>query len=155
MPACLCVRRGMSVEVRAAKIADLWKHMTWLDEHIDGDGFLTGDHLTLADLTWFPTFVFMEFLLPRVFGWDDILNQDKYFPNIHRCYTAMKQHPAMDATRTDIWEYWEDMEKAGQFEPIIEETKLSPSHKWLYTDVTDAYLRLQYSSADRNSSCVN
>ena len=32
---------------------------------------LLGDQLTLADFTWFPTCVFMEFMLPRVFAWAD------------------------------------------------------------------------------------
>ena len=32
---------------------------------------LGGTELTLADLTLFPTFVFLCFYMPRVFGWDE------------------------------------------------------------------------------------
>ena len=46
------------------------KYETDWDE-VDNGYFLGGTELTLADLTLFPTFVFMCFYMPRVFGWDE------------------------------------------------------------------------------------
>jgi len=144
--------RGMDVGTRAAKLKELWTQLGWLEEHIDAAPFMVGDQITLADMTWFPTFIFMEFLLPRVFGWDDILNKPDYFPNIHRWFTQMLQDPVMQATRADIWEYWVDMEEQGQFKPIIEETMNAPDYKWLYTETTDDYLRLRHPLKAREGS---
>jgi hypothetical protein len=43
---------------------------------------MAGDRITHADLTWFPTTIFMEFMLPRVFGWDNLFNETETFPKI-------------------------------------------------------------------------
>jgi len=54
-------RRGVAVADREAKIAELFKQLTWLEEHVAGP-YLLGDDLTLADLTWWPTCIFMQFM---------------------------------------------------------------------------------------------
>ena len=66
---------------RAAKLAEIWKQLTWLEEQCRGK-YLAGDHLSHADLTWFPTAVFMEFMLPRVFDWPTIFHERKHFPKL-------------------------------------------------------------------------
>lgn len=77
--------RGMSVAHRAAKVAELWKQLVWLEgsleacetkegfdveavsfesnekgQQVSSGPFLTGANLSLSDFTWFPTITFME-----------------------------------------------------------------------------------------------
>lgn len=95
-------------------------------------------------MTWFPTFIFMEYLLPRVFGWEDFLNgaaPTKHplsrtpcmFPKLRRWFQEMMKGPAMQSCRQDIWEYWVEMDAKGQFAPIIQEVAEAPEYKWMYT----------------------
>ena len=50
----------MDLPTRAAKLAEIWKQLSWLEAQVAASGpgpYLLGDdQLTLADLTWFPTF---------------------------------------------------------------------------------------------------
>jgi glutathione S-transferase len=60
--------RGMPLKIRAAKIHELWRQLNWLEDHVEqGSRYLVGNQLTLADFTWFPTCVFMEYMLPNFF----------------------------------------------------------------------------------------
>lgn len=129
-------RRGMSIEARAAKLAELWKQLTWLDNFMVGNPFLAGDHLTLADLTWYPTCVFMEYLLPRVFDWPQIFIADADATPIPRLaqwyYACHDADPAFLATRDDILRYWKERDDEGQFDPIRHEVASRPDFKWHY-----------------------
>ena len=69
--------RGMDLPTRAAKMAEIWKQLNWLEAKKQSSSpspFLVSDQLTLADMTWYPTCVFMEFLLPRFFGWPHLFD---------------------------------------------------------------------------------
>ncbi|CAB9526703.1 unknown protein (Partial), partial [Seminavis robusta] len=65
-------RRTMDAATRAAKLAELYKQLCWLEEQAKLP-FLAGHKCTHADITWFGTFCFMEFMLPISFGWSDNL----------------------------------------------------------------------------------
>jgi glutathione S-transferase len=112
--------RGMDLKTRAAKIAEIWKQMTWVNENIVGP-YLCGDSLTLADLTWFPTTIFMEFMLPRVFGWPDIFRDGQTFPALSSWWLKISEETAFKQVRETIYNYWVEMEKTGQFKHIIDE----------------------------------
>ena len=113
--------RGMDLPSRAAKVAELWKQLSWLEATMAGP-CLAGPQLSLADLTWFPTAVFMKFLLPRALGWDDVFAEGSSpFPKLAAWYGRLDAQPAFAATRADIWGYWEEMEAAGQLQPIVDE----------------------------------
>lgn len=60
---------------RAAKIAEIWKQLAWLEDQLarGGGPYLAGAALTHADMTWHPTCVFFEYMLPSVFGWPESL----------------------------------------------------------------------------------
>mmetsp|Transcript_28286 Transcript_28286/g.76130 ORF Transcript_28286/g.76130 Transcript_28286/m.76130 type:complete len:495 (-) Transcript_28286:420-1904(-) len=121
--------RGMDLKSRSAKLAEIWKQLNWLEAELArGPGpYMVGEQLTLADLTWFPTCVFMEYMLPRVFSWPQLFDPAAVspatpFPNLARWYTSMQElHQAFQAVHADIWTYWEEMDAAGQFKPILEE----------------------------------
>lgn len=127
--------RGMSPETREAKLAELWTQVTWLDRQIVGD-FLAGPEITLADLTWYPTCVFMEYLLPRVFKWQLFGDNDTTHsptPSLAKWYKhATNADPAFAKVRQSILEYWEEMDAQGQFDPIVEEINSLPHLKWTY-----------------------
>jgi glutathione S-transferase len=116
--------RGMDLPTRAAKMAELWKQMSWLEANCSPQGpyLLTGDSPSLADFTWFPTCVFMEFMLP-MFGWPDVFNTDgsSPFPKLAKWYSGLKNADAFASVHTDIWDYWVEMKEQGQFEPILAE----------------------------------
>uniref|UniRef100_A0A7S1MGU6 Glutathione transferase n=1 Tax=Alexandrium catenella TaxID=2925 RepID=A0A7S1MGU6_ALECA len=113
--------RGMDLKTRADKIAEIWKQLTWMNQHIVGP-YLCGGQLTLADLTWFPTTIFMEFMLPRVFGWPDVFREHEGpFPALARWWCKLSEEAAFKKVRQDIYGYWEEMEGKGQFQHIIDE----------------------------------
>ena len=73
------------------------KQLNWLEAQVAAASssagqpttYLVDEQLTLADLTWFPTCVFMEFMLPRVFGWPQLFEpgEETPFPGLARWYT--------------------------------------------------------------------
>jgi len=66
-------QRAIGTEERASKMKELWERWTWLEDyssqHAGQSAYLCGNFLSIADLTWFPTAVFMEFLLVHVAEW--------------------------------------------------------------------------------------
>ena len=84
----------MDIATREAKIAEIFKQLTWLEANKVDGSCLCGDELTLADLTWMPTCVFMEFLLPRVFGWADPFGDASPFPRLAAWYRGLLERPA-------------------------------------------------------------
>ena len=65
-------RRTMNIQTRAGKVGEIYKQLRWLEENGKFTPYLGGYRLTHADLTWFPTAVFLELLLPLVFDWTPI-----------------------------------------------------------------------------------
>ncbi|KAL1520033.1 hypothetical protein AB1Y20_023511 [Prymnesium parvum] len=127
--------RGMDPATRAAKLAEIWQQLCWLESHA-GSPFLVGgaSHLTFADLTWFPTAVFMEFMLPSVFGWPAIFDPGAAtpFPKLAAWYQGLKRTAPFDQVHADIWNYWVEMSEKGQFEPIREEIASNPFLKYQF-----------------------
>ena len=131
--------RGMDLKTRSLKLGEIWRQLCWLEEQVAAKAslgpYLMGEQLTLADFTWFPTCVFMEFLLPRVFGWADPFDPGAGgpFPALARWYQHCKaEHAAFAQTHEEVWSYWVRMEEAGQFEPIKQELADNPDRKWVY-----------------------
>ena len=134
--------RGMDLKTREAKIGEIWRQLTWLEAQVaalhkaTGGSYLLGDQLTLADFTWFPTCVFMEYILPRVFGWPDpfVVGELTPFPSLARWYTTLQQrHAPFVETRKDIWEYWTDLDAQGQFQCIRDEIDEASARGETYT----------------------
>lgn len=116
---------GMDLSTRAAKLAEIWKQLSWLNSQIVGP-YLVGPKVTLADMTWFPTAVYIEFMGPRVFGWPDVLKTGP-FPALVKWWAKVSVEPAFAKVRQDIFSHWEEMEKKGQFKPIIQDVAASGS----------------------------
>lgn len=125
--------RCMDRETRAKKVEELWKQLCLLNSIIVGP-YLTGDQVTLADFTWYPTIIFMEFMLPRVFGWKDIFYEDVHLPKFSKWFKFLSSISNFAKVRQDIWTFWEKQYDAGQFVTIKEEIHLkdSDTYQWSF-----------------------
>ncbi|KAL3920686.1 MAG: hypothetical protein SGPRY_005165 [Prymnesium sp.] len=143
--------RGMDAPTRAAKIAELWKQLCWLEENCGGKYLVPcTPHTTLADLTWFPTCVFMEYMLPRVFGWPQIFEPSAHtpFPKLANWYSGLKQEACFAQVHSEIWDYWVEMDRKGQFAPISDEILANPTLKFRYGSPQTVTLNYQSAPAE-------
>jgi glutathione S-transferase len=126
-------RRAMDRPTRAKKIQELWEQLKWLNDNMIGDKYLLGDtHLSLADLTWYPGTINMEFILPRVFGWpQDLFTSSKYLPKLAKWWTHMTTLPVFADMRQTILDSWISAWDAGNFTLIAKETE-DPSYQWSF-----------------------
>jgi len=104
--------RTMDTPTRAAKMAELFKQLTWLESQVKGP-YLAGDEITHADCTWFPTCIFMEFMLPRVFGWAPIFYETETFPKITAWFQKCLENEHFADVRNEIYSVWIEKEKEG------------------------------------------
>lgn len=117
--------------VRAAKIAELWNQLAYLNDHIRGPCIM-GNQMTLADFTWFPTTIYMEFMLPRVFGWRNVFRDAHILPNLNKWWTNLvENHEEFAAVRQEIWDFWEQAYENGNFD-TIQEVVEDKNHQWTY-----------------------
>lgn len=114
-------RRAMDLPTRAAKLAEIWRQLTWINGKIVGP-YLCGEKVTLADLTWFPTCIFMEFMLPRVFGWPQCLSDaNGPFPALAQWYLRLREEAAFAEVHNQIFGHWQEHEEEGFFRTIVED----------------------------------
>mmetsp|Transcript_58846 Transcript_58846/g.137442 ORF Transcript_58846/g.137442 Transcript_58846/m.137442 type:complete len:276 (-) Transcript_58846:112-939(-) len=123
--------RAMDRPTRAAKLAEIWKQLTWLENEIDATPYMAGSQLSHADLTWYPTCIFMEYMLPRVFNWPAIFHEQEHFPKLCRWFESLSQQTLFAAVHDDVWNFWVIKDGEGQFDSIKDETK-DPNFKWVY-----------------------
>lgn len=123
--------RCMDNATRAAKLAEIWKQMTWVENNIKGP-YMAGSQITLADCTWFPTAIFMEFMLPRVFGWPALFHEQEHFPKLAAWFGELMKDPRFQKVRSEIFAFWEGKEEEGQFESIKEVVAADKEFKWKY-----------------------
>jgi glutathione S-transferase len=125
--------RAMDRPTRAKKIQELWEQLKWLNDNMIGDKYLLGNtQLSLADLTWYPGTINMEFILPRVFGWPkDLFTSFKYLPKLAKWWAHMTSLPAFAAIRQSILGSWISAWDAGNFTLIAKEAE-DPSYQWSF-----------------------
>jgi len=68
--------------------------------------YLAGDRITHADMTWFPTAIFMEFMLPRVYEWPQVFHETECFPKLTAWHAKCMENPHFAKVRQEIWEFW-------------------------------------------------
>lgn len=123
--------RTMTVVVRASKLAEICKQLTWLEEEIRLP-YMAGDSITHADLTWLPTATFMELLLPQVFGWSSIFHEHDVFPKLTRWFNKCCENEHFCKTRNEIRETLLEQSSRGRFAPVQQEVQNHPEYKWKY-----------------------
>jgi len=123
--------RIMDANTRSAKVAELFKQLTWLESNAKGP-WLCGDQMTHADLTWFPTCIFMEFMLPRVFEWGNIFYETDVFPKITAWFALCLENAHFAGVRKQIYDHWTLKEEEGMFKAVKEDIDNNPQYKWKY-----------------------
>lgn len=128
-------RRTMKTEVRAAKVAELYQQLVWL-EGMTQQPFLAGERITHADMTWFPTAVFMELLLPLVFDWTPVFHEtevNKEFPKLGKWFQHCMKDEHFAKTRDEIRGTLMKQGEKGRFNDVKEEAAANSQYKWKYT----------------------
>lgn len=125
-----CTQLALDRPTRALRLAEIWKQLTWLERQIKKP-CMSGARVSRADVTWYPTAIFMEFVLPRVFGWPAVFHETTHFPKVTAWFEYLGKAPIFAAVHEDIWNYWVQEEKDGQFDHIRDEIQ-DLNFKWKY-----------------------
>ncbi len=123
--------RTMDVATRAAKLAEIYKHLVWMEGQIRLP-YMAGDRLCHADCTWFPTCIFMELLLPHVFDWSPIFHEKQHFPRWTMWFATCRQNPSFEITYQEIHGTLKEHQKRGRFQLVQEVPKQHPTFRWKY-----------------------
>lgn len=92
--------RSMDAGARAASLAEIARQLDVLQGTLDAAGpFACGPALCSADAALFPTFVFYDFILPRVYGWRPVFESR---PRLARWWAAVGEDPAAAEVRDAI-----------------------------------------------------
>lgn len=125
-------RGPMDRATRADWIKEIARQMDALEEvcaRCEGP-FVAGDSPSFADAAVFPTLIFMDFLLPKYFGWKSAFEGR---PALEREYAAMMKDTAGKATYDEVRGGLEAWEAAGRFEKVgVVEDVADASFKWAY-----------------------
>lgn len=85
-----CLYRKFEALERASMLAQLVKQLDVLEELCVGP-YIAGAQVTAGDSALMPTFVFISFILPRYFGWQDVFAGR---PKLAAWWARMQQDPA-------------------------------------------------------------
>lgn len=127
-------RGPMDIEARAEGIAQIAKQLDVI-ENIMGlrtDGpFIAGAEPSTADAALFPTWVFIEHILPKHFGWTDGVFVGR--PKTEAWWKAMCADTCGARVLEEVRGGLEAWEESGRFVKVgVEEHVKDTSHKWAY-----------------------
>jgi len=117
--------------VRASKLKEIYERLCWLEENIQSD-YMVGDRITHADITWYPTCIFMEILLPYVFGWGQIFHEKDHFPRLTRWFETCTSNEHFASVRDDISGVLKSQQRDGRFDTVRKVALDNPDIKWKY-----------------------
>ena len=125
-------RGPMDRGARASGIADIAKQIGVLEEIASRTPgpFIAGTEKSTADAALFPTFVFIEFLLPKYFGWRDAFANA---PHLKRWYETMLTDADAKTTYDEVRGGLEAWEAAGRFQKVgVVDDVADSSFTWAY-----------------------
>jgi len=128
-----CMYRGpMDVEARADGISQIAKQMDVLESVAaltKNDGpFLAGAERSFADAALFPTWVFIEYILPKHFGWRDAFEGR---PNLSAWFDAMRADDAAARVYDEVRGGLEAWEESGRWAKVgVEEHVKDDRFEW-------------------------
>ena len=97
---------------RAAQIGQIAKQLDVLEGYMVGP-YATGDDVSYADTALVPTFVFMNFILPKFFGWPTLF-EDR--PKLGKWWALMNEDPEAKQVIREIEEGLESWDKTGRWQ---------------------------------------
>ena len=117
--------------IRAAKLKEIYERLCWLEDTIKLP-YMAGESISHADITWYPTCIFMEVLLPYVFGWASIFYETKYFPRLTEWFATCSKNEHFASVRQDIYETLMQQKEDGRFDLVREVAGNAPHLKWVH-----------------------
>ena len=117
--------------IRAAKLKEIYERLCWLEDTIKLP-YMAGESISHADITWYPTCIFFEVLLPYVFGWAPIFYETKYFPCLTEWFATCYINEHFASVRHDIYETLMQQKEEGRFDLVREVAGNTPHLKWVY-----------------------
>ena len=129
-----CMYRGpMDVAQRAEGVAAVAKQLDALEGvmSLRTDGpFVAGREPSTADAALFPTYVFVEYLLPKLFGWDDVFAGR---PRTREWWNAMRADTCGARVYDEVRGGLEAWDAAGRWAKVgIEDAVKDDAHRWSY-----------------------
>jgi len=118
--------------IRAAKLNEIYDRLCWLEATAKLP-YLAGERITHADISWFPTCIFMEVLLPYVFGWVPIFYETTNFPRLKEWFGLCLTNEHFASVRLDIYDTLMKQKEDGRFEGVREVVRNHPQLKWVHT----------------------
>ena len=80
---------------RAAKVAEIWKQLLVL-EGLVCTPYAVGETITEADFTLWPTLAcFLPYMMPLVFGWANVMDDEAHFPKLKAWHAAVGALPCL------------------------------------------------------------
>jgi len=117
--------------IRAAKVKEIYDQLCWLEDTIKLP-YMAGERITHADITWYPTCIFMEVLLPYVFGWAPIFYEMTHFPRLTQWFATCSDNEHFASVRKDIYDVLTQQKQDGRFDGVRKVAEDNPDLKWLY-----------------------
>eukprot|EP00804_Cyclotella_cryptica_P023739 CCRYP_011146-RA/>CCRYP_011146-RA protein AED:0.00 eAED:0.00 QI:137/1/1/1/0/0/2/157/250 len=117
--------------IRASKLKEIYERLNWLEITIRSP-FMAGERISHADITWFPTCVFMEVLLPYVFDWSPVFHEYEKFPRLSRWFEMCTKNEHFASVRDDIYNVLIQQKKDGRFDGVRGVVSCNPDFQWKY-----------------------
>jgi len=124
-------RGPMDIKERADGIAAIAKQLTVLEDICEAGPYFVGDKPSSADAALFPTFIFMTYILPSKFGWEDVFTGK---PKLKAWYENMKQADAAGArVFEEVNSALQDWDAGGRWEKVgVTEHVKDTTYVWKY-----------------------
>jgi glutathione S-transferase len=126
-------RAGYDVKTRADQLAEVVKQLDVIEGvmNLRTDGpFVGGREPSTADAALFPTYVFIEYILPKHFGWTDVWAGR---PTTAKWFEAMKLDTCGARVYGEVRGGLEAWEENGRWDTVgVTEAVKDTSFKWAY-----------------------
>eukprot|EP00242_Pyramimonas_sp_CCMP2087_P014111 CAMPEP_0198211934 /NCGR_PEP_ID=MMETSP1445-20131203/25428_1 /TAXON_ID=36898 /ORGANISM="Pyramimonas sp., Strain CCMP2087" /LENGTH=312 /DNA_ID=CAMNT_0043886295 /DNA_START=55 /DNA_END=990 /DNA_ORIENTATION=+ len=121
-------RGPMPLKDRAEGIKAISQQLQILEDICEAGPYFVGDQPSTADAALFPTFVFMAFILPCKFGWDDVFAGK---PKLKAWYQHMKVDGCGARVYEEVHSALEEWDKSGRWEKVgITKDTEDTNHVW-------------------------
>lgn len=108
-----CMYKPMdSKSERASQVAQIAKQLDVLEGYVVGP-YCTGESMSYADTALVPTFVFMNFILPKFFGWPSLW-EDR--PKLEKWWQLMNEDPEAKMVIGEVMDGLSAWDKAGRWQ---------------------------------------
>jgi len=125
----MAMYREMDIEIRAEMIKSISEQLDVLEDILVGP-YCIGHYMSTADCALFPTFVFMNFILPKYFGWESIWLRR---PKLEAWWNQMCSETVPARVKDEIeggLRGWEEKDRWNVL-GIVDQVK-DKSYKWAY-----------------------